>query len=346
MSWAYQYDALGRRITKHAQAVYFEPLGAGSVYIHNEHARVNKELGCGFTLYGWDGDTLAWEARRDADIMRQGAYHPSPGSTRTTHYLYEPNSFVPIAQGVTHGMLPLHKQPAYADAEYDIDEDPLWQHEIQPTPFDSLAWYQCDHLGTPQELTDQTGEIAWSAHYKAWGAAQEVITDAARKAGIQNPLRFQGQYFDHETGLHYNRHRYYDPASGWFISKDPIGLAGGLNLHAYAPNPVEWIDPLGLARIYKDAPYHGTMDNAVKSRAPTDGQFALNNSVQVKENSPRRVGVDARNDEIVVMDKTRTHPNGDEEFHGHVRCWCDLHNDQQSALKKSGMVSGKGRIKR
>ncbi|MGN8063966.1 RHS repeat-associated core domain-containing protein, partial [Ralstonia sp. 22111] len=229
LSVRYQYDALGRRITKHAQAVYFEPLGAGSVYIHNERARVNKELGCGLTLYGWDGDTLAWEARRDADIMRQGAYHPSPGSTRTTHYLYEPNSFVPIAQGVTHGTLPLHKQPAYAEADYDIDEDPLWQYEIQPTPFDSLAWYQCDHLGTPQELTDQTGEIAWSANYKAWGAAQEVISDAARKAGIQNPIRFQGQYFDHETGLHYNRHRYYDPSSGRFISKDPIGLAGGIN---------------------------------------------------------------------------------------------------------------------
>ncbi|MGN8064934.1 RHS repeat-associated core domain-containing protein, partial [Ralstonia sp. 22111] len=237
----------GRRITKHAQAVYFEPLGAGSVYIHNERARVNKELGCGLTLYGWDGDTLAWEARRDADIMRQGAYHPSPGSTRTTHYLYEPNSFVPIAQGVTHGTLPLHKQPAYAEADYDIDEDPLWQYEIQPTPFDSLAWYQCDHLGTPQELTDQTGEIAWSANYKAWGAAQEVISDAARKAGIQNPIRFQGQYFDHETGLHYNRHRYYDPSSGRFISKDPIGLAGGINGYQYAPNPMGWVDPLGLS---------------------------------------------------------------------------------------------------
>ena len=189
--------------------------------------------------------------------MRQGAYHPSPGSTRTTHYLYEPNSFVPIAQGVTHGMLPLHKQPAYAEADYDIDEDPLWQYEIQPTPFDSLAWYQCDHLGTPQELTDQTGEIAWSANYKAWGAAQEVISDAARKAGIQNPIRFQGQYFDQETGLHYNRHRYYDPASGRFISKDPIGLAGGLNFHQYAANPVEWIEPLGLAKFPKFGRYHG-----------------------------------------------------------------------------------------
>ncbi|WP_230961485.1 RHS repeat-associated core domain-containing protein, partial [Burkholderia stagnalis] len=89
---------------------------------------------------------------------------------------------------------------------------------------------------------------AWSARYKAWGEAREVIGEAARKAGIENPLRFAGQYFDRETGLHYNRHRYYDPGSGRFISKDPIGLAGGINVYQYAPNPMLWIDPLGLAK--------------------------------------------------------------------------------------------------
>jgi uncharacterized protein RhaS with RHS repeats len=125
----------------------------------------------------------------------------------------------------------------------------------------------------------------------------------------------------------------------------PDGLAGGINVYQYAPNPVTWIDPLGLARIYKDAPYHGTTDNAVKSKAPANGQAALDNSVQVKDTSPRRVGVDTANDELVVMDKTRTHANGDEEFHGHVRCWCDLHNDQQSALRRAGKVTSKGRIK-
>ena len=57
----------------------------------------------------------------------------------------------------------------------------------------------------------------------------------------------QGQYHDDETGLHYNRHRYYDPQTGRFISKDPIGLAGGVNVYAYAENPVLWTDPLGLA---------------------------------------------------------------------------------------------------
>ncbi|WP_269766171.1 RHS repeat-associated core domain-containing protein, partial [Burkholderia ubonensis] len=65
----------------------------------------------------------------------------------------------------------------------------------------------------------------------------------------RNLLRFQGQQVDEETGLHYNRHRYYDPASGRFVSKDPIGLDGGINIYEYAPNPVAWIDPLGLARL-------------------------------------------------------------------------------------------------
>ena len=63
---------------------------------------------------------------------------------------------------------------------------------------------------------------------------------------VQN-LRFQGQYFDAETGLHYNRFRYYDPDIGRFVSQDPIGLAGGVNNYQYAPNPVGWIDPLGLS---------------------------------------------------------------------------------------------------
>ncbi|HZZ80445.1 MAG TPA: RHS repeat-associated core domain-containing protein [Gemmataceae bacterium] len=59
-------------------------------------------------------------------------------------------------------------------------------------------------------------------------------------------IRFQGQQEDAETGLHYNRYRYYDPAMGRFISMDPIGLRGGLNVWRYGPNPTQWLDPLGL----------------------------------------------------------------------------------------------------
>jgi len=63
---------------------------------------------------------------------------------------------------------------------------------------------------------------------------------------IENNLRFQGQYFDAETGLHYNRFRYYDPNCGRFINQDPIGLAGGNNNYLYVPNPTGWVDPFGL----------------------------------------------------------------------------------------------------
>lgn len=83
----------------------------------------------------------------------------------------------------------------------------------------------------------------------------------------------------------------------------------------------------------------------MKSKAPTNGQAALDNSVQIKDTAPRRVGIDAGNDEFVVLDRTRTHANDDEEFHGHVRCWCDLHNDHQSVLRKAGKVTAKGKIK-
>ncbi|MCV5169029.1 RHS repeat-associated core domain-containing protein, partial [Escherichia coli] len=64
--------------------------------------------------------------------------------------------------------------------------------------------------------------------------------------GVEQNLRYQGQYLDRETGLHYNLHRYYDPDVGRFMVTDPIGLLGGLNLYAYAPNPLGWVDPLGL----------------------------------------------------------------------------------------------------
>jgi RHS repeat-associated protein len=79
-------------------------------------------------------------------------------------------------------------------------------------------------------------------------AANEAITRTANENAehAHQPLRFQGQYFDEETGLHYNRFRYYDPDYGRFVSQDPIGLAGGANLFLHSPNPTSWIDPFGL----------------------------------------------------------------------------------------------------
>ena len=233
----YAYDPLGRRLYKHSNAHHLNRSEAGSQWNRNEQARKQRELGCGFTLFGWDGDTLAWES---SPAQADGA------SGKTVHYLYEPGTFVPVAQALRHQPMRLLAQPSYTGA-YDIDQDPLWTHTPQALPIDVLAWYQCDHLGTPQELTDPTGQIAWSAQYKAWGEVKEQRSEWAQRQGLTNPIRFQGQYHDHETGLHYNRYRYYDPRVGRFVSKDPISYAGGLNLYAYAPNPTGWVDPLGLA---------------------------------------------------------------------------------------------------
>jgi len=123
---------------------------------------------------------------------------------------------------------------------------------VKPQAFDAIAWYQCDHLGTPMELTDEQGNVAWTGQYKAWGEVREERSAWAKQHGLGNPLRFQGQYHDHETGLHYNRYRYFDFQLGRFISSDPIKYSGGLNLFVYSPNPISWIDPLGLSKKMGD----------------------------------------------------------------------------------------------
>ncbi|WP_349921887.1 RHS repeat-associated core domain-containing protein [Aeromonas veronii] len=109
--------------------------------------------------------------------------------------------------------------------------------------------YQLDHLGTPLALTHHDGHTAWQVRYRAYGNVwkQEL-------AEVETPLRFQGQYYDAETGLHYNRHRYYQPDTGRFITPDPIGLAGGLNNYQYTPNPTGWVDPLGLSNVPGQCP--------------------------------------------------------------------------------------------
>ena len=104
-----------------------------------------------------------------------------------------------------------------------------------------LEAYHVDHLGTPRELTDGSGSVVWKGDYDEYGRLESAVHSDKN----QN-VRFQGQYEDAETGLHYNLFRYYDPDSGRYLTKDPIGLAGGLNAYKYVPNPVCWIDPLGL----------------------------------------------------------------------------------------------------
>ena len=174
---------------------------------------------------------------------------------------------------------PAQEPPADFDdtlpPDFDDTLPPQEEHEEATSKVISLKdwrvrYYHNDHLGTPRELSDEDGSIVWQATYRAWGntirveAAQpralqkhELLAHGQQALQAQNDpnpqelpieqnLRFQGQYFDEETGLHYNRFRYYDPDVGRFVSQDPIGLWGGSNLFAYAVNPTGWIDPLGL----------------------------------------------------------------------------------------------------
>ncbi len=109
-----------------------------------------------------------------------------------------------------------------------------------------VRYYHNDFNGLPEQLSEADGHTLWRARYQVWGNTAEELREPYYIE--EQNLRFQGQYLDRETGLHYNTLRFYDPDIGRFTTPDPIGLAGGLNLYQYAPNPVSWIDPFGLMK--------------------------------------------------------------------------------------------------
>lgn len=218
----YVYDAEHRLSSVHG------PEGSSHYRYDALGRRVAKLTPHGETHFVWDGPTLVGElrlARPDAaanaaqyDAGAPGA--PPPGATQRW-YVYEPGSFRPLA---------FVQRRAGATAA------------TEAVPRAEVYHYHLDHLGTPRELTAADGRLVWSARYRAWGALALADVDE-----VDNPLRFQGQYHDAETGLHYNFHRFYDPDTGRYIHQDPIGLAGGENPYAYGPDPLGWTDPLGLA---------------------------------------------------------------------------------------------------
>jgi RHS repeat-associated protein len=107
----------------------------------------------------------------------------------------------------------------------------------------SVYHYLNNYLGTPIIITNDAGEVVWEADYKPFGEAY-----VSPNSEIVNNFRFAGQYYDSETGLHYNYFRYYHPKTGRYLRADPIGLAGGINIFTYSlNNPISNIDPWGLA---------------------------------------------------------------------------------------------------
>jgi RHS repeat-associated protein len=235
-------DHLPLRETVQEVHYAYDPLGR----------RIAKQDAFGMTRFVYDGDLLTAELR----------------GSRSSEYLYEPDSFVPLAK--LEGAADWFKKTLANDTAQIDDQDEEEQERETPQPF-AIYHYHCDQIGAPQELTDEQGQIVWAASYKVWGQTETLQylktgTDDAVFSNnsttlspvqtkqttqlnfVEQPLRFQGQYLDEETGLHYNRFRYYDPVTGRFIHQDPIGLLGGINSYFGFPNSFGWIDPDGLRR--------------------------------------------------------------------------------------------------
>ena len=121
-----------------------------------------------------------------------------------------------------------------------------------------LAYFHNDQISIPREMTDIHGNLLWYGEYTAWGRLKK---DERVYKNAHQPFRLQNQYFDEETGLHYNLMRYYEPEAGRFVNQDPIGLLGGDNLYAFAPSTQAWVDPLGLANLF-DIGTYGSLNSS------------------------------------------------------------------------------------
>lgn len=192
---------------RHRLIKHTSPNGRVSIYTYDAfNRRTSKTIDGKTTEFIWQGNKLIAET--------DNAQH-------WRSYIYEADSFRPLAMVVGDASVS-DKVKTY--------------------------WYQNDHLGTPHSLTESLGEVVYSCSYNAYGKVVEDKHHQQERGGIRvdNPLRFQGQYYDEESGLHYNFNRYYDPGIGRYLTQDPLGLAGGENFYQYCPNPISWIDPLGL----------------------------------------------------------------------------------------------------
>ena len=146
-----------------------------------------------------------------------------------------------------------HKDRTYT---YVYTEDRNYEPLAQITTYNGsdkareILYYHNDQIGIPREMTDEEGNIVWSGDYSGWG---KLTQEGRLKLDIHQPFRLQNQYYDEETGLHYNFFRYYDPEIGRFTQQDPIRLKGGTNFYNFAASTTNSVDVLGLTNFK----YHG-----------------------------------------------------------------------------------------
>jgi RHS repeat-associated protein len=214
----FTYDALGRRLSKTYRGQTTRWVWDGNVPLHEWVEGELQPLVQSSRRPMWmDGLTQQREMLLSAHLTRGP---PARGTFQAPiTWVFEPESFAPMAKLVGGERLSI----------------------------------VTDHLGVPIAMHDAMGEEVWSAQIGTWGDLRRMTAGDAQDC----PFRWPGQYEDIETGLYYNRFRYYDREGGQYVSQDPIGLAGGPAVYGYAKDPATWCDPLGLnacdpSKTYQD----------------------------------------------------------------------------------------------
>jgi RHS repeat-associated protein len=196
---------------------------------------------------GTHAERIEYDPDGNTKIRTPGANNPAAAITDPADYTYNAGGERMIKENTSDRIFHYDldgRLIAETDGLGNLVKGYIWLHGQPFAQFDTggaVYYYHNDHLATPQRMTDSSGTVVWAADYLPFGQA-DVIVDT-----VGNDLRFAGQYYDSETGLHYNYHRYYDPKLGRYLRADPIGLAGGINPYIYSlNNPVNLIDPWGL----------------------------------------------------------------------------------------------------
>ncbi|MEK6699301.1 MAG: RHS repeat-associated core domain-containing protein, partial [Nitrospirota bacterium] len=234
-SFGWTYDGVGNRQTEGSNTYAYIP-------------NTNKLSSANGKSFGYDndGNTTTENARQYTYNQNQRLIQVVDGAM-TAGYTHNGNGqrVKKIVNGVAtifhyslNGQLIAESNSAGATtAEYVyLNGAPL--AKIEGT---EVYYYHNDHLGTPQKMTDASGAVVWAADYKPFGEVN-ITTNT-----ITNNLRFPGQYYDVETGLHYNYFRDYNPIIGRYIEADPIGIRGSINLYLYVmANSIKYTDIRGL----------------------------------------------------------------------------------------------------
>ncbi|HFF6607927.1 TPA: RHS repeat-associated core domain-containing protein, partial [Shigella sonnei] len=256
----YLYDPLGRRMAKRVWRRERDLTGWMSL------SRKPEE-----TWYGWDGDrltTVQTDTTRIQTVYEPGSFTPLI-RVETENGEREKAQRRSLAEKLQqegsedgHGVVfpaelvrLLDRLEEEIRADRVSSESRVWlaqcgltveqlarQVEPEYTPVRNVHLYHCDHRGQPLALISEDGDTVWSGAYDEWGNQ----LNEENPHHVYQPYRLPGQQYDEESGLYYNRHRYYDPLQRRYITQDPIGLKGGWNLYQYPLNPVSRIDPLGL----------------------------------------------------------------------------------------------------